>query len=285
MAEEEDAFELDPDDDADQGDASSAGEEAELDEAMLPQRPLGESDDDEAEAEAAAPPTKERVTPAAKAPADKGPVPTPAEIAAVLPDVAIRVAAPASLPPVLETTAAFVAAVKATVAAARATAGAPSKTEKGRFCVLLITPSAPRAASLCGLLSRGGVKVAKLFARHLTIDEQGAFLSTNDVDVGVGTPNRLARLADAGMLNLATLRYVVIDVTPDAKAQVTNRPSLTQTRPITCANQPPPPPSSPSADYLSSAGQGQAPLPLTQPWPVSDANTPHYLRKQAPTSP
>jgi hypothetical protein len=90
---------------------------------------------------------------------------------------------------------------------------------KGRFCLLLVTPSAPRAASLCGILSRGGVKVAKLFARHLTLDEQAAFLATHAVEVGVGTPNRLARLAEAGMLDLAALRHVVVDATPNAKHQ------------------------------------------------------------------
>ena len=171
MAEEEDAFDLDHDDELDQ--TGSEGAEEEIDEAMLPQRPLGQSDDEEGDADA----DKEgEPVPAAKktAPASaKGPVPSTTEIATLLPDVPnLRVAAPSSLPPVLETTAAFETAFKATVVAARTAAGAPSKTEKGRFCLLLITPSAPRAASLCGLLSRGGVKVAKLFARHLTIDEQ-----------------------------------------------------------------------------------------------------------------
>jgi hypothetical protein len=204
MAEAEDMF------------ADAWSEDEALDPDLLPQRPLGESDEeggeesDLAEAGAGA---------AARAASSHGSVPSSSEITAVLHDVAVRVATPATLPPVLATTPEFVAAFKATVAAARASAGAPSKVAKGRFCILLITPSAPRAASLCGILSRSGVKVAKLFARHLTLDEQAAFLSTHDVDVGVGTPNRVARLAEGGFLDLVALQHVVVDATPNAKNQ------------------------------------------------------------------
>ena len=39
------------------------------------------------------------------------------------------------------------------------------------------------------------------------------------MDVAVGTPNRIARLAEGDMLNLAALQHVVVDVTPNAKEQ------------------------------------------------------------------
>lgn len=210
MAETEDTFELHA--------GAWSEEEEELDPELLPQRPLGESDDEGGEEDGLAG-ARVGAAPSAAAASSQRSVPSSSEIGAVLHDVAVRVSTPASMQPVLATTSEFVAAFKATVAAARASVGALSKVAKGRFCILLITPSAPRAASLCGILSRSGVKVAKLFARHLTLDEQAAFLSTHDVDVAVGTPNRVARLAEGGMLDLASLRHVVVDVTPNAKAQ------------------------------------------------------------------
>lgn len=91
---------------------------------------------------------------------------------------------------------------------------------KGRFSVLIVTPSAPRAASLCGVLARSHVgSVAKLFGRHLTVDEQASFLASNETEAAVATPNRLGRLASMGALDLKRLRWVLIDTTPDEKAQ------------------------------------------------------------------
>ena len=149
--------------------------------------------------------------------------PTREQVRAALPETSIAVSLPESLRPV-QAPADLVKAIVALLGATQKLAGAPSKAA-GRFAVLLVTPSAPRAASLCGLLSRAGLKVAKLFARHLTVDEQAAFLSTHAVDVAVGTPNRLCRLCRDGLVDLSALRYVLVDSAPDAKQQTIFSPA------------------------------------------------------------
>jgi uncharacterized membrane protein YgcG len=101
------------------------------------------------------------------------------------------------------------------IAACRAKAAAPRA--KGCFCVLIVTPSAPRAASICGTLRRGGISVAKLFGKHMAVEEQSESLAANLVDVAVGTPNRLARLAEGHDFDLGALRYILLDVMPDEK--------------------------------------------------------------------
>ena len=90
-------------------------------------------------------------------------------------------------------------------------------TGKGEFKVLFVTPSAPRAASLCGVLARGGLVAAKLFGKHMTVEEQTEFLQSHLVDVAVGTPARLAKLAASSALSLEALRYIIIDVQTDDK--------------------------------------------------------------------
>ena len=118
----------------------------------------------------------------------------------------------------LTTVKALTTAVESLITRAKTkAAGAPTK---GQFSVLVVTPSAPRAASLSGAISRSGTGVvAKLFGRHLTVDEQAAFLGGHFVDVAIGTPNRLGRLAAMGALELKALRWVLIDSTPDEKHQ------------------------------------------------------------------
>ena len=94
----------------------------------------------------------------------------------------LRVGLPPSAPPCSDTSAECVAGIKESVAATLAKIGAASPAS-GRFCILIVTPSAPRAATLCGVLARGGIKVAKLFARHLDPAEQAATLSSKRVEV------------------------------------------------------------------------------------------------------
>ena len=120
----------------------------------------------------------------------------------------------------IEASKALVSVVKELVSASRAKAAAPRA--KGAFCVCIVTPSAPRAASLSGVLSRGGCAIAKLFLlgrgrRQEIEEEQVRFLANNIVDVAIGTPNRLAKLAGAGSLELSALRYLLVDCTPDEK--------------------------------------------------------------------
>ena len=60
-------------------------------------------------------------------------------------------------------------------------------------------------------------KVGKLFAKHFKVEEQRADLATRRLAAAVGTPNRLAKLADLGALRLDRLRLIAVDVHLDAK--------------------------------------------------------------------
>ena len=131
-------------------------------------------------------------------------------------DVGLRIGLPKAIGKTqLHSSKELVALGKELVAVCRAKAAAPRA--KGAFCVLVVTPSAPRAASICGILSRGGVTTAKLFGKHMSVEEQEQFLVANVVDIAVGTPARLAKLAEARVLELGALRYVLLDVLPDEK--------------------------------------------------------------------
>ncbi|OAL05701.1 hypothetical protein IQ06DRAFT_265975 [Phaeosphaeriaceae sp. SRC1lsM3a] len=84
---------------------------------------------------------------------------------------------------------------------------------------IVVTASGIRAADLCRSLKAGlpkeGVKdanVAKLFAKHMKLVEQVAHLKKNRIDIGVGTPDRLAALLEEKALSTANLKQVVIDV-------------------------------------------------------------------------
>ena len=62
-----------------------------------------------------------------------------------------------------------------------------------------------------------GVRVAKLFSRHIKAEEQAAALAAAPVCVAVGTPARLAKLAAMGALSTARLQLLVLDCDRDAK--------------------------------------------------------------------
>ena len=141
--------------------------------------------------------------------------------AAVVPEVishGVHVALPRAIVPCSGTAAELVDACKAAIHSAKAKAGG-ARHGTGQMRVLIVTPSAPRAASLCSILSQKvhGLRVAKLFGRHLDLDAQAAFLSANRVDVAIGTPSRLAALGRAGVLDLTLLRHAMCDLTPDEK--------------------------------------------------------------------
>ena len=65
--------------------------------------------------------------------------------------------------------------------------------------VMIVAASAIRCTAILRQLEpvkRNGKKIAKLFAKHLKIEDQRAFLARNDCAFGVGTPARLAQLID-----------------------------------------------------------------------------------------
>ena len=68
----------------------------------------------------------------------------------------------------------------------------------GSPMVLIVCISARRAVQVLKQLSPLNVRAAKLFAKHMDLDEQIAMLRTNSFGIAVGTPNRLLKLAESG---------------------------------------------------------------------------------------
>ena len=61
-------------------------------------------------------------------------------------------------------------------------------------------------------------QVAKLFAKHMKLEEQASFLASKRFLFAVGTPNRILKLLEMGALSLQQTRLVVLDSTwTDAK--------------------------------------------------------------------
>lgn len=65
-------------------------------------------------------------------------------------------------------------------------------------CILLVTYSARRAMKILHDLANGGnfpkIRIGKLFAKHLDINDQLKMLSTNSFGICIGTPNRILKL-------------------------------------------------------------------------------------------
>ncbi|XP_038048064.1 protein CMSS1-like [Patiria miniata] len=84
-----------------------------------------------------------------------------------------------------------------------------------KTCLLLVvTASARRAVDLNreAVAFKGKQCVsAKLFSKHMKIQDQITFLTKNRTQFAVGTPNRLAALLQQDALNLTGTRYVILD--------------------------------------------------------------------------
>ncbi|KAG5952127.1 hypothetical protein E4U53_001586 [Claviceps sorghi] len=93
----------------------------------------------------------------------------------------------------------------------------PEDTEdKGSPHTLIVTSAGLRAADICravreGKLASKGHPPAKLFAKHMKIEEQATFLRTRRTGIGVGTPARLIELMEIRDLKLHNLQRVVVD--------------------------------------------------------------------------
>lgn len=59
--------------------------------------------------------------------------------------------------------------------------------------------------------------MAKLFAKHIKIEQQKEMLESNVIHIAVGSPNRLQKLADLGALDMQRLRLICLDVSLDVK--------------------------------------------------------------------
>lgn len=80
--------------------------------------------------------------------------------------------------------------------------------------LLVITPAALRAVDIIKQINyafKKSVKVTKLFARHIHVNEQASILTSFDCRAAVGTPHRLGKLNEMGALSLEHTKYLLID--------------------------------------------------------------------------
>lgn len=61
------------------------------------------------------------------------------------------------------------------------------------------------------------LKIQKLFAKHIKINEQIDILKTTKIAIGGCTPNRLQKLVESGALLLDKLQYIILDTSLDGK--------------------------------------------------------------------
>ncbi|KAL7919557.1 U3-90S pre-ribosomal complex subunit domain-containing protein [Trichoderma austrokoningii] len=79
---------------------------------------------------------------------------------------------------------------------------------------IVVAGAGLRAADLTRALRKFSGKdclVAKLFAKHMKVEEQVTLLKNKKIGVGVGTPARLMELIDNGSLSLDKLQRLVVD--------------------------------------------------------------------------
>ncbi|GJN67413.1 DNA/RNA helicase, DEAD/DEAH box type [Purpureocillium lilacinum] len=89
---------------------------------------------------------------------------------------------------------------------------APKK--KGAPHTLIVAGAGLRAADIVRAVRKFSSKdnvVAKLFAKHMKVEEQVTFLKNRKTGIGVGTPARLMELIDNGALSLDNLQRLVVD--------------------------------------------------------------------------
>ncbi|KAJ9161610.1 Protein cms1 [Coniochaeta hoffmannii] len=85
---------------------------------------------------------------------------------------------------------------------------------KGSPHTIVVAGAGLRAAELVRSLrkfQKKGNSVAKLFAKHIKMEEAVTFLNTHRTGIAVGTPVRLMDLLDNGALSVDNLKRIVID--------------------------------------------------------------------------
>ncbi|RZC48252.1 hypothetical protein C5167_041190 [Papaver somniferum] len=92
------------------------------------------------------------------------------------------------------------------------------KIDAGNPAVLVISTSALRALELLRGLRplTKGCRAAKLFAKHMKVEEQVAMVKTR-VNIASGTPSRIKNLIDMDALGLSRLDVIVLDMHTDTK--------------------------------------------------------------------
>jgi len=61
------------------------------------------------------------------------------------------------------------------------------------------------------------ISIAKLFAKHIKIEEQMHFLQSTVTPICVGTPNRIKKLTENGALTITNCKILIIDTHKDDK--------------------------------------------------------------------
>jgi protein CMS1 len=84
-------------------------------------------------------------------------------------------------------------------------------------CVIIIVLSARRAVQVLKELAPLNVRAAKLFAKHITIEEQVSQLAESPFPVAVGTPHRILALAKQGALSFEKTLCVALDTAVNDK--------------------------------------------------------------------
>ncbi|KAI5464282.1 U3-containing 90S pre-ribosomal complex subunit-domain containing protein [Mariannaea sp. PMI_226] len=86
--------------------------------------------------------------------------------------------------------------------------------KKGSPHTLIVAGAGLRAADISRVVRKFSSKdntVAKLFAKHMKVEEQVGFLQNHKTGIGVGTPARLIDLIDNGALSLDNLKRIIVD--------------------------------------------------------------------------
>jgi len=84
------------------------------------------------------------------------------------------------------------------------------KTKKSPM-VIIICVSARRAMSVLKGLAPLKCRCAKLFSKHMSVEDQRCMLENGTYGVAAGTPNRLLKLCSEGALDLSSTELVVLD--------------------------------------------------------------------------
>lgn len=82
---------------------------------------------------------------------------------------------------------------------------------------IIVCLSARRAVQLLKDMKPLKTRTAKLFAKHLTVQEQTEWLQQTPFGLAVGTPHRLNVLCQSGALKLNATRLIVLDAHQDSK--------------------------------------------------------------------
>jgi protein CMS1 len=83
--------------------------------------------------------------------------------------------------------------------------------------VLVISSGARRSVEVLKKVSSLKLRTAKLFAKHLNVEDQRKMMAENTYGIAVGTPNRLEKLVQEGALSLAATEFIIIDMLEDSK--------------------------------------------------------------------